>query len=99
MDLDGVESAPATLRLTDKGLVYIEGLSKLFLGEVGMHPNIAEQFREDPVFRPVDAFPRHRSTLGEWQEKLYVMPVYASFTYVIYACDGIKPPTGTGMLE
>lgn len=42
MDLDGVESATTPLRLTDKGLVYIEGLSKLFLGEVGMHPNIAE---------------------------------------------------------
>ena len=97
--LDSVESATTTFRFTDKSLVNIEGLSELFLGEIGMHPNIAEQFRENSVFRSVDAFPRHRSTLGEWQGKLYVMPVYASFTYAIYTCDGIKSPSGTGMLE
>jgi hypothetical protein len=42
MDLDGIQPAPAPLRLTNKGLVYIQGLGQLFLSEPSMGPNIAE---------------------------------------------------------
>jgi hypothetical protein len=63
MDLDGIQSSPASLRLAHKGLVHIQGEGQLFLSEFSMHPNIAEQFRKDSMFWPVDAFPRHRSIL------------------------------------
>jgi hypothetical protein len=42
MDLDGIQSAPAPLRLAYKGLVYIQSLGQLFLSEPSMGPNIAE---------------------------------------------------------